>query len=112
MRHSITIPNGKRVCIRQYVAAIWVCKLNPEKDFSGWEWYPVKGRDIIAAFGRMVQDHCNRGLTIPAAVNMKAAMRRYRAGVEAHCRNCGTPFLRHNPNNANDRYCGRECRAA
>ena len=109
---TITTPNGKRVSLGAYVRAIRRCYDNPAEMFRGWEWYPVSGEQVIADFGRMVTDHCNRGLRIPAQVGMKAAYRRYAVGVQAHCRSCGAPFLRHNPNNENDRYCSASCRAA
>jgi hypothetical protein len=97
-----------------YVKGILLAKANPDAEFSRslCGWAPASGRQIMAEFFDMVRDHCNRGLVIAGEIGMKRALRRWKAGIPSRCRECGAEFLRHYPNNDNDRYCSPGCRAA
>ena len=113
MKSYITLANGRRVSLSHYVAAIRHAKAHPEAEFSTGltGWWPVLGREVVAQFYGMVQDHCNRGLAVAREISMKRAWRRWADGVVSHCRGCGAEYVRHNPHNDNDRYCSAGCRA-
>ena len=111
MQHCITLGNGSRVRVSDYVAGIKRAQANPATCFEHGlgGWWSETGADIAAAFRRhVVEVRCNRGLSIPRDVSMKRANRR---GWEATCRNCGAAFWRHNAGNDNARFCSPECRA-
>ena len=64
MIRVITLANGRRVTIGQYVKAIKLAKANPDATFKHGltGWWPVTGREIVAQFWQMVQDLINRHL--------------------------------------------------
>ena len=106
MTRVITIPNGRQVTLAAYVEAIHTVKANPDAEYKGWEWYAVKGRTVLHRFFDMVQDHCNRGLTIREDRRLHkrwlAAMQR----TGRSCKWCGQTFT---PETVNDRCCCPSC---
>jgi len=59
----ITTPEGKRVSIGAYVKAWKSLKaMDPETEISGWQWYPVKARDVLRDIAQGVQDRINQAI--------------------------------------------------
>lgn len=56
----ITLPNRKRVTLGQYVEA-WrrLKRSHPDQEFEGWNWWPMKARDILRDYRRAVHDRIN-----------------------------------------------------
>lgn len=60
----ITLPNGRAVPLRAYVAA-WrtVKQADPETEFRGFEWYPVPARDILRRFRAGLDQRITDGIS-------------------------------------------------
>lgn len=43
-------PEGRPVSIRRMRNALRIIRLDPDKDYPGWEWYPISGHAIIRSF--------------------------------------------------------------
>jgi len=61
---TVTVPNGRRVPLRAYVAA-WrrIKALDPETEVNGWEWYSVPAGSILRDLRRGLQDRISQGVS-------------------------------------------------
>lgn len=61
---TIGLPNDHSCTIKTYVAS-WraLRQMDPETEVQGWEWYPVKAREILLDLSASVHDRINRGGT-------------------------------------------------
>lgn len=59
----MTTPSGNRVSLRNFVKNWKILKsLDPETEVKGWEWYPMKARDILRDISLGVQDRINQAI--------------------------------------------------
>lgn len=112
MTRVIRIPNGKQVTLAAYVRE-WkhLKQLPPDTEASGWQWYPVKVRDVLRDLRYGVHDRINQrgGLQIRTASD-KRTLRHLRQRVRHDCRWCGSPLGRYAL--SHERYCDAGCRRA
>ena len=95
MIRVITLANGRRVTIGQYVKAIKLAKANPDATFKHGltGWWPVTGREVLAQFRQMVQDLINRHR--PPVRDTRDPSTRLLKRLRIHgreCRWCGQRF--------------------
>ncbi len=62
MIRVITLANGMRVSIGEYVRGVKFAKANPEMcfDYGLTTWYGVTGKDIMRQFYQGVEDRINQ----------------------------------------------------
>ncbi len=53
-------PEGRPVSISTMHNALRVIRADPDKDYPGWEWFPVSGRAILKSFRSGLHDRINR----------------------------------------------------
>ena len=109
----ITLGNGNQIPIPDYVRGIKTAieNLGTTFDHGLTGWWPCSGREIRNQFFEMVQNHCNRGLTISPKSKDQVILKSWKQGRPVPCRYCGKIFIRKNPLNDNDRYCSTNCRS-
>lgn len=56
---AFATPEGKLVSIAAMRAALSVCKRQPTREFKGWDWHPVPGRNVVAEFRRGLNERIN-----------------------------------------------------
>lgn len=108
---NISLPAiNKSVTIGAYVKGVKFAKVNLDSTFKhGLEtWWPCTGRDIVAQFFHMVQDHCNRGLNLRESRYGKWEHSYHHAKKYGRkCAWCGQVFF---PENAAQKCCSVACR--
>lgn len=53
-------PDGRPVSIAKMAAALREIRKAPDRDYPGWEWFPVNGWSIIRDFQDGLNDRINR----------------------------------------------------
>jgi hypothetical protein len=53
-------PSGRRTSIRTMALALKRCRQEPDREFTGWEWFEVSGRVIARQFMAGLHDRINR----------------------------------------------------
>ena len=63
MTPVILIPSGKQVTVSEYCKA-WrtVCAMQPGIEVKGWEWYPIKAKDIPRELHKGMHDRIDQYL--------------------------------------------------
>lgn len=64
MKHFITLPNQRNVSVGAYAAAWKAIKQAPTKHFPGFQHFPARGSEILAAMSAGLHDRINQ--RIPA----------------------------------------------
>lgn len=72
------LPSGRYVRARTLINALREIRKAPERDYQGWDWFPVRGDWIIREVLRGVDDRINRRKALSEAT--VAAHRREAAG--------------------------------
>ena len=64
MARYVTIPSGKSVPLGAYVAA-WkrVKATDPETEITGWDWFPMSARRILADMRHGMNDRISAGIS-------------------------------------------------
>ena len=106
---AIGLPNGKWVRLAVYCDSWRALKtLHPDQQVSGWEWYPVPARDILARLRHGVHDRINiRGGIVLREPSLARIHRQLRRRVRHNCRWCGSPLGRYEPEHS--RFCDASC---
>lgn len=53
-------PEGRPVSIRTMAQALRTIRADPDRDYTGWNWFPTPGHHILAEFRRGLDDRINR----------------------------------------------------
>lgn len=53
-------PEGRPVGIRKMAQALRVIRAAPDREYPGWDWFPVPGHFILQEFRRGLHDRINQ----------------------------------------------------
>lgn len=113
MKRIITIPNGQRVTLGEYVKAWRLIKsLPPQEEVKGWQWWATDAGSILRDFSFGVHDRINLRGKVHSRWGKSRDASHYLAErmslglLVRECKWCGTRF---NPVSLSQRFCDASC---